>query len=494
MGIVHCTSDLGQEADNYQAELLHYCSTASTIVYRASTLRCVLYDGHIQNAHTPVDPQLRIRQLFGHLSYNIPPDRSDKDDKDRLIIIYGDNGSGKTTILKMLFALLSPRRNRGDKTCLASIMFKHFEIIFNDGSIVPASRHNDSLLGTYTARIFVHGTMDTEFIIEAAENGNVGNTTGVSDFIGSLASIFDIGLYILPDDRRLDSTYSTGDEEESQLSILRRLQMTAGGEWVARPSVQSESHHLNVEPILAQLNAWLRQHAATGSNTGEENATSIYQRVVQQIARLPSKVPSAEIDYEQRLTERLVALGRRVERFSRYGLIAPFPADQFIEPFRNASFEAKSTIATVLEPYIGGIEARLTALEGMRKIVTNYVEIANSFFVGKHVSYTYREGVRITAREQNLSPNLLSSGEKQLLVLLSGTILAREHASIFLIDEPELSLNVKWQRQLIQALLRSSEGASTQYILASHSLELITKYRSSAIRLVPLRSAGDRDA
>jgi predicted ATP-binding protein involved in virulence len=76
-----------------------------------------------------------------------------------------------------------------------------------------------------------------------------------------------------------------------------------------------------------------------------------------------------------------------------------------------------------------------------------------------------------------------SSGERQLVLLLSNTILARDTAGIFLIDEPELSLNVKWQRNLVSALLRCSEGSRIQYVLASHTLELITQHKRDAIRL-----------
>lgn len=88
-----------------------------------------------------------------------------------------------------------------------------------------------------------------------------------------------------------------------------------------------------------------------------------------------------------------------------------------------------------------------------------------------------------------LDPNLLSSGEKQLLLLLSNTILARETAAIFLIDEPELSLNVKWQRSLVDAILKCAEGSKIQFLLASHSLELITQHRRNAVRLIPVNGA-----
>ena len=218
---------------------------------------------------------------------------------------------------------------------------------------------------------------------------------------------------------------------------------------------------------------------------GEENTTSIYLRVVQQIAELAGHTDLLTEEPYTQLIQRLNTLTVRIAEFTRFGLIAPFPGERFMEVFNYASDEAKRPIATVLEPYVDGIEARLTALEELKEIVTTYVEITKSFLSKKEIAFTLREGVMIRGvGKATLDPNWLSSGEKQLVLLLSNTILARDSAGIFLIDEPELSLNIKWQRRLVEALLRSAHGANIQYVLASHSLELITQHRGNAVRLL----------
>jgi ABC-type glutathione transport system ATPase component len=53
-----------------------------------------------------------------------------------------------------------------------------------------------------------------------------------------------------------------------------------------------------------------------------------------------------------------------------------------------------------------------------------------------------------------------------------------------MIDEPEISLNVKWQRQLVQALLDITESANIQFIFASHSMELLAQHMSRVVKLV----------
>ncbi len=77
----------------------------------------------------------------------------------------------------------------------------------------------------------------------------------------------------------------------------------------------------------------------------------------------------------------------------------------------------------------------------------------------------------------------LSSGEKHLLTLLCNAMATRDVASLFIIDEPELSLNITWQRSLVDALLECIEGSRGQFLMASHSTELFAQHRRAVVRL-----------
>lgn len=69
----------------------------------------------------------------------------------------------------------------------------------------------------------------------------------------------------------------------------------------------------------------------------------------------------------------------------------------------------------------------------------------------------------------------LSSGEKQLVILLAHLALnrgSRQH-SIFFIDEPELSLHISWQELFVDALLSASP--QTQFIIATHAPAILAK-------------------
>lgn len=444
---------------------------------------------------------LKVRGLFGHLNYNLPeqPYESTHDD---LLILYGDNGSGKTTILRMLFYLLSVQTRRGYKSLLARIPFERFEVQFSGDASVVAHREKDSFLGDFTVTISESNAKSESFPLKASDDGAIRPSENVASepMYNALARL-GVSLYFLPDDRRVQVDFPDGGLEESQVpwrfvqtyrEHTRHLVPTvmAGvGGMIARDVQEPEkSHHLEIGPVLRNLVSALRQQTIMGSNAGEEGATSIYLRVVQQLQSVTPPDADAKASSDIRFIQRLEKLSADIQRFASFGLVASFPASRFILPFQEANPHDKSAIRGVLEPYLEGLEARLSALQEIYDLVSTYVDTLNSFFSNKSISLDIQRGITVTSKwDESIDPDVLSSGERQLLLLLSNTILARKRSTIFIIDEPELSLNVKWQRQLVDALLKCSHGGGIQYILASHSLELITQYRDRTARLVPIQ-------
>ena len=65
------------------------------------------------------------------------------------------------------------------------------------------------------------------------------------------------------------------------------------------------------------------------------------------------------------------------------------------------------------------------------------------------------------------SVNDLSSGERHILTFLTLVLFEAQDRNFLIIDEPEISLNIKWQRELM--LLLSKLLPETQIIVASHS-------------------------
>ena len=70
-----------------------------------------------------------------------------------------------------------------------------------------------------------------------------------------------------------------------------------------------------------------------------------------------------------------------------------------------------------------------------------------------------------------LYPYQLSSGEKQLLVILLTVLVQDNRRGVLFMDEPEVSLHVEWQQRLINLILELNPNV--QIILTTHSPAMI---------------------
>ena len=78
----------------------------------------------------------------------------------------------------------------------------------------------------------------------------------------------------------------------------------------------------------------------------------------------------------------------------------------------------------------------------------------------------------------------MSSGEQQVLILFSYIAFNSQDGKIFIIDEPELSLHIKWQEDFLEKL-ELITPKTTQLILATHSPILANKKKEKAKLLLP---------
>jgi predicted ATPase len=97
--------------------------------------------------------------------------------------------------------------------------------------------------------------------------------------------------------------------------------------------------------------------------------------------------------------------------------------------------------------------------------------VKNLFSRNKETTFSDRSIDIKTTSGINIGISSLSSGEKHVLRLLVETLLAGE--SSIIIDEPELSLHIDWQKGLIKMMQTVSPKA--QLILATHSPEVMAE-------------------
>lgn len=72
---------------------------------------------------------------------------------------------------------------------------------------------------------------------------------------------------------------------------------------------------------------------------------------------------------------------------------------------------------------------------------------------------------------ETIPPYMLSSGEKQILVILLTALVQENRPGVMLMDEPEISLHIEWQQRLI-TLVRTL-NPNTQIILCTHSPAIV---------------------
>ena len=114
-----------------------------------------------------------------------------------------------------------------------------------------------------------------------------------------------------------------------------------------------------------------------------------------------------------------------------------------------------------------------------------FIQIVNELLQRKKMNISPSNELQFTSRTgKPLLRQVLSSGEKQLLILLSETLLQRERPYIFIADEPELSLHVLWQEKLIASLRALNPAA--QIIAATHSPDIVGALESQAIDMEEL--------
>ena len=89
---------------------------------------------------------------------------------------------------------------------------------------------------------------------------------------------------------------------------------------------------------------------------------------------------------------------------------------------------------------------------------------------GKKIIRSENE-IKFSSLGEELAPYQLSSGEKQILVILLTVLVEDNEHYVLFMDEPEVSLHIEWQKRLIDLILELN--TNVQIILTTHSPAVI---------------------
>lgn len=115
---------------------------------------------------------------------------------------------------------------------------------------------------------------------------------------------------------------------------------------------------------------------------------------------------------------------------------------------------------------LNDISDRIALFKGM---------IMNKFNENKEILINKDDGIIIRQKPNNeeVALKFLSSGEQQEIVLLYNLIMKGEKNKLILIDEPEISLNVSWQREFLNDMKKIVEINGFSILVATHSPQII---------------------
>lgn len=435
--------------------------------------------------NSPLISRIEVEKLFHIYSYVL--DVTSLSDggphHGKLLLLYGNNGSGKTTILNLVYHLLHPEPYGGHRSFVGDIPFKKFCVHLFNGLVVTASRTRGADTGPYQLELrHPRKRISLTYNWHPERARREREEEEEQEYVELCTALKRLGLsfHYLRDSRRVEGRSVSAHSERARRKEFGQL--IVSDYWEDHEGVLQPESELRASVDAAVQ--WFRERALSATNVGYTSVNVIYRDIIKRIVVAgPSREKSSE---SEELVRALLELKDRNSTYARLGITPELDVDEIVSSLRSAQAENLQMLNTVLGPYLDGHTARLDALAEVQQVMSSFVTLLREFYSHKQVGVHLQDGIKILSefgRDRELEPTDLSSGERQLLLLFCNAISSRRDRAILMIDEPEISLNVKWQRKLIPALLTCLSGTAFQLILATHSVELISQYQDSVASL-----------
>lgn len=141
-------------------------------------------------------------------------------------------------------------------------------------------------------------------------------------------------------------------------------------------------------------------------------------------------------------------------------------------------YNVDNSIKSMLTIYYQDTEKKLHFLSDVAEKLLLFLDMANQKLGdNKKISVNSTNGIQIMQRNsiEPIKLEDLSSGEQQEIILLYRLIFNSNKNDYLLIDEPEISLHVSWQRQFLNDLERIIKINNCNIIVATHSPQIINE-------------------
>lgn len=371
-------------------------------------------------------------------------------------IFWGLNGTGKTTLLRILDAALSNKTRS-----LPALPFERAEVTFysetHDMEFVRCFEHGQSAA--------VDDTTDEEWVLVTEfglEDGPAMRTRQTSADPG-----WETSVSSTPNKAKAESAPSEPDPlvaayKHSYLPISRMLEPLHHAD-----AMQSSSAD---ERFVRRVNqVWSRYSARSLAEVKDIQQLGLAE-ILAILFGGRSQAPlldGAENTGKEQETEAMDAYRLVSDFLGAQRILLPLGRKDFTARYEDS--DQHRHVVTRIRSIMKQIDQVLAPQQELQSVIDE-MYIGNKHLVlGPARGSGVRRNIGVRVNDEAIPLDALSSGEKQLLQILLETLAVGE--STIMIDEPELSLHPDWQKGLVRSMRRVNVDA--QFLLATHSPELM---------------------
>lgn len=144
------------------------------------------------------------------------------------------------------------------------------------------------------------------------------------------------------------------------------------------------------------------------------------------------------------------------------------------------TFVLTKEISTVFNVYVEDSNKKLSAYSDMSKRVKLFIDLINKHFLYKKITISSTEGftLKSTITDEKILLKQLSSGEQHMFILYYHLLFKYAPNTLILLDEPEISLHISWQKDFIADLLQIMELNPMTLLIATHAPSIVRSHWS----------------
>lgn len=425
--------------------------------------------------------KVSVKNLFGVFNHEI----NLKID-DRITIIHGPNGFGKTIILRMIDSLFNNRLS-----IFYRIPFDSFRVDFNDQTFIAIEKvGGDESKKTKLA--FISSSLNEPITLMRKGLRDFDIPVGIIDEI--VPELARVGAREWRNIRNgqvllLEDVYEQyGDVIE--LKTGRAVQTSAIKKYI--PTIQTHVIKadrlrtiLTVENDRLHYSPSSRLRSDTSAPAVVEYSQNLAQRVQQTLAKSVELSSSLDRSFPMRLVDTLEKGQRKLSdekirkelsslEEKRGRLVQAGLLDQEQGEFQLPEREVNESTRLVLSIYIQDVKKKLAIFDDDLRRIELFKDILSRRFAYKNLKIAKNQGFVFTTLDgTDLSPDSLSSGEQHEIVLLYELLFRVKENSLILLDEPEISLHISWQQEFLKDLAAITKISEFDAIIATHSPDII---------------------